>query len=447
MNYALASAILKGKWAIDPSFAINALQTIVPGILANNPVSPIDKTSFEPIIYSPSAADSLRMGKWSSLDGAPDGSVAIIPLKGALMKDDQECGPVGMATLGNYFMRAEKASNISAIVLHVDSPGGTVDGTSDLANIIAASTKPVVTFVDGLMASAALWIGLQAKEVFASNNFAEVGSVGVMMSFMDVIPAYEKKGAKYHQIVSTLSPDKVKMYNDLRAGNYDDYRKFQLDPLAEEFHRVVKTVRPSVTEDLLTGSVFFSKDVMGKFVDKIGTLQDAIDRAAELSRQKSQPASISKPSNNKKSSAMKNYALIVALLGVASLEADSEGFISLNAEQLDSIEAALANLDKAKADLTAANDNLASVTTERDSARTSLTDITAKHDTAAAALVTANETIAELRKRVPGAEGAQHHGKAEGAETELTAEAEQALLKNMSIADRKAYLEKRDSKN
>lgn len=452
MNYALVSAILNGKWAVDPLFAINAYESIIPALFKGGVFNNDQIQAFESDrIITSAGITGVLVSRDTNYDNMPKGSVAIIYVSGPMMKSDGPCGMVGTTTIGERITKALNHPNVSGVIAFGDTPGGTVDGTNDLANIVNNASKPVLTFISGTLASAGVWGLIGATEVWANDNFSEVGSIGVLLNFWDHIPAQEREGSKFHLIESSLSPDKTKMFKDLRAGNYDDYRKLQLDPLAEEFHRVVKKARPNVTEEHLTGKMFFAKDVMGIFVDKIGTLNQAIDRVTELAQiknsQKSNPASNSKPSNNKKSSEMKNYVLMAALLAVASFESDSEGFVSLNAEQLDAIEAALANLNQANADLTAANDNLASVTTERDSARTSLTDITAKHDTAAADLVTANETIAELRKRVPGAEGAQHHGKVEGAEPKLTAEAEQALLKNMSIVERKAYLEKRDSKN
>lgn len=448
MSYRLASAILKGKWAIDPLFALNAFGTIIPNIISGAAIQSKEDPSAEPVIFSPSAnsADGYYINRWTDLDKIPAGSVALIQVKGTLMKDNQECGPVGMATLGQRFITAHNHQNIVAIVLDVDSPGGTVDGTEDFANIIRSAVKPVVGFVNGLAASAALWIVSQARQVVANNLFAEIGSVGVLMQFWDVIPAYEKEGYKYHQIISSLSPDKVKMFNDLRAGKYDDYRKFQLDPLAEHFQSVIREVRPNVKDEHLTGKVFFAKDVMDVFVDKIGTINDAINLAVELAREQSNSQS-SNNSNNYSSKAkqMKNFVLLAALMG-AALEADAEGFMSFNEEQLDKIESALAELDKAKADLTTANTSLTTVKSQLDTANGSITTITAERDTAKSDLTAANATIEDLRKRVPGAESANHKGKTEVTETIEDDAAEQKKLGEMSMAERVAYIEARDKK-
>jgi ClpP class serine protease len=98
-------------------------------------------------------------------------------------------------------------------------PGGTVDGTEALANSVKSVEKPVVTFVDGLMASAAFWVGSQADEIIASTDTDEIGSVGVLLSFADLQPYWESLGIKFHKLVASTSPDKTKIWEDLRTGS------------------------------------------------------------------------------------------------------------------------------------------------------------------------------------------------------------------------------------
>ena len=269
MKFSLLSSLIRGKWLIEPLFAIEAhrvIGDIMAGQLAISPEKPMMNLTYK------SSAGSEKSS----------GMVAVIGLKGTLLKDDQECGPEGMATVGRYLQQADKNTNIDAIVLHIDSPGGTVDGTEQLANIVKSIQKPVITYVDGLMASAALWVGSSADEVWASSDTDEVGSVGVLLSFADVQPLWEARGVKFHKVVSTYSPDKTKLFDDLMAGNYDGYRQEFLDPIALKFQSAVRSNRPAVQDEHLTGKVFLAKDVMGVFVDRIGTIDQAIARALEL---------------------------------------------------------------------------------------------------------------------------------------------------------------------
>ena len=270
MKFSLLSSLIRGKWLIEPLFAIEAHKVI--GDLMNGQLVIASEKPMMNLTYKASTGEKEKTS----------GMVAVIGLKGTLLKDDQDCGPEGMASIGRYLQQADKNTNIDAIVLHIDSPGGTVDGTEALANIVKNIRKPVVSYVDGLMASAALWVGSSADEIWASSDTDEVGSVGVLLSFADVQPMWEARGIKFHKIVSSYSPDKTKLFDDLMAGNYEGYRQEFLDPIAVKFQSAVRANRPAVRDEHLTGKVYLAKDVMGVFVDRIGTIEQAITRALEL---------------------------------------------------------------------------------------------------------------------------------------------------------------------
>jgi signal peptide peptidase SppA len=87
--------------------------------------------------------------------------------------------------------------SVKAIVLDVDSPGGSVFGVQELAEVILAAreVKPVIAVANHLMASAAYWIGAAASEVVAAPS-AMVGSVGVVVVHMDESKMLEKIGVK-----------------------------------------------------------------------------------------------------------------------------------------------------------------------------------------------------------------------------------------------------------
>jgi protease-4 len=217
----------------------------------------------------------------------------------------------------------------------------------DLAEIVSNTSKPIIAFADGLMASAAIWIGSAANEVIASNNKAQVGSIGVMMSFADLQPAYEAIGVKFHSIVADQSKDKNALFEAVRAGKYDDYRKEVLNPLAADFIAAIKQNRPGVKDDQLTGKVFFAESVVGSLVDSIGNFDYAVQRASELADQhkKELDSQTKKPVSMKK-----QYANVNQLLEVEQLEAQEEG-VFLNEDQVAAIDTALANGTKAAADL------------------------------------------------------------------------------------------------
>lgn len=111
--------------------------------------------------------------------------VALIPVMGPLMPLSHAtmCGYVrGSDAIAQDFRVAVEDPSIKSIILYVSSPGGAVEGTSELSDAIyhARGTKKITAFVSGLGASAAYWIASAADEIVVSKN-AQVGSVGVLL--------------------------------------------------------------------------------------------------------------------------------------------------------------------------------------------------------------------------------------------------------------------------
>lgn len=372
-SFYFASQLLRGKWLLEPLF-LESQGAIVANYL--NKYTEFQKQ--EPDLMAAFAieaksANGVRYSWYSGFDKAPEGSVAVIRIRGTLMKEDQDCGPIGMESIGEIIKSADEHHNISAIVLHIDSPGGTVDGTEALANIVKGTQKPTVAFIDGMMASAAFWIGSSADERMASTDTDEVGSVGVLSSFGDVQPYWEKLGVKFHTITASTSPDKVKMWEDVRAGKYDEYRKEVLDVIDAKFMNSVRENLPNIKDEHLTAKCYFARDVMGIMVDSIGTLEDAILRASELAQQKQNTAGSNGSQaqtqiSNQKSMSKKYLKIQKALGSQDALELEADGGRTFTSEEMDSLETALAansgeelqgQLDRANLDLQQANQTVA----------------------------------------------------------------------------------------
>lgn len=392
MNYRLASSLLRGAWAIQQEFA----QAHFPFVL--DLIKGVD-TQFEnpaksliPFAVNPVKGESFEYDSDSEeYKDITEGSVFVIPIKGTLMKADQMCGPAGTETLRKHIRKAADNPKIIGGFTWTDSPGGTVDGiellTEDLEYF--KSKKPYIDFVDGLEASAALWCTSPAEYRIASTELDMIGSIGVLMSFWDIIPYYEAQGLKYHQIVSNLSPDKTKMFDDLRKGNYEEYKKKMLDPVAQEFQNTIQRNLPKVSKDQMTGEVYLARDLMGVMVDEIGNMDTAINKVVEL-------AKIRKKSNSNKNAKNMNYKHIAALIAVVGFELDAENMASLTKEQLDKVESALANADKVAAELATSKQALADKITELASAVTgheqAIADLNTKHEEATTTLTTEHTT-------------------------------------------------------
>ena len=140
----LISAILKGKWLIEPNFAISQGHVIA-SILNKQAVIQNPEQDLNSAFAIQSGLSTKTKYSFSNgFDKALKNSIAVISLNGPLMKNDMECGPLGMASIGNILKAADQHPNIDAIVLKIDSPGGTVDGTETLGTIVKISKNQLL---------------------------------------------------------------------------------------------------------------------------------------------------------------------------------------------------------------------------------------------------------------------------------------------------------------
>lgn len=144
---------------------------------------------------------SARAARKESVQQVQQGGIAVLPLYGALMQRANMVSDLsgGGATSTQQFTRAlrEALANpaVESIVIDIDSPGGSVFGTPELASEIyrARAQKPIIGIANSLCASAAYWIGSQCSELYCTPS-GQVGSIGVYQCHVDMSKAMEKEG-------------------------------------------------------------------------------------------------------------------------------------------------------------------------------------------------------------------------------------------------------------
>lgn len=126
--------------------------------------------------------------------------VGVISIKGSLTNRDawynRYMGVTSYADIRRAMIYAAKQPDIKAILLDIDSGGGSVSGVGDTGNLIRTidtSVKPVYAFSDGVMCSAAYWLGCSAREVYSS-NVSTVGSIGVIATHMEYSKMLKEQG-------------------------------------------------------------------------------------------------------------------------------------------------------------------------------------------------------------------------------------------------------------
>ncbi|HYH69212.1 MAG TPA: S49 family peptidase [Urbifossiella sp.] len=150
------------------------------------------------------AAKAVPAQPTQRVGGSGKPQVAVVPVVGTLMKGQSSLGGSSTVALRQEIRALAADPAVSAIVLAIDSPGGTVAGTAALAADIKAArrAKPVVAQIEDLGASAAYWLASQATAVFANEKTALVGSIGTLQTVTDSSAAAERDGVKVYRFAT-----------------------------------------------------------------------------------------------------------------------------------------------------------------------------------------------------------------------------------------------------
>lgn len=193
------------------------------------------------------------------------GMVAIIPVVGPMSKRG-DWRMASMRSIGRSVRHAATNPRVRAILLDVDSPGGTVDGTEELAEEIraAAGAKPLYAYANGLMASAAYWLASAARTIAAPAT-AQIGSIGVLMVHWEVSRLAENMGVSFNVITAgkykAMGNSVEPLTDEARA-----YLQSGIDALYELFLDAVATGRKVDRKNALgmaDGKVFLAAEALG----------------------------------------------------------------------------------------------------------------------------------------------------------------------------------------
>jgi signal peptide peptidase SppA len=220
-------------------------------------------------------------------------SVAVIPIVGAITQRGSWFGP-GAEDYQQAIKQAVGDSQVSALALEIDSPGGEVYGVQELGATIseAKASKPVVAVANAQMASASYWLGSQATELWVTPS-GEVGSVGVIAVHEDWSRALDQEGVTVSLITAgegkgegnPFQPLDEESRSSLEAAVGRYYTAFVAD--VAKGRMVSRDVVRSEWKALMYGA---KEAVANKMADAVGTRDEAIMRAASLARTKASTA-------------------------------------------------------------------------------------------------------------------------------------------------------------
>ena len=207
-------------------------------------------------------------------------SVAVVEMEGAI-------GPrIKVAEYVKLFRHLEVSESVRAVVLDIDSPGGSAPGSNYLYLAVKSLTakKPVIAFIRGIGASGAYMLACPATKIVAIPS-AIIGSIGVISMRPMVYEALERIGV---QMTVTKSDRLKDMGSMFREATEEERKKEQdlVDDLYDQFLEIVAEGRgmdKTRAKELATGEVFTARRCVDLgLVDELGDLERAIDLAAGL---------------------------------------------------------------------------------------------------------------------------------------------------------------------
>jgi signal peptide peptidase SppA len=274
MNHRNVLDVLTAPWAIQPEKLVE-IQSIYATRLRGET---IDIKAIEADIGRP--LDN-QPKPYTVIDG-----VAVLPLFGVISKRmnlfSQISGGVSTEMAIRDFNAAMEDPQVRTIVLQIDSPGGTVDGTQALADLVyqARGVKRVVALADGLMASAAYWIGSAAERIYMTDNTTHVGSIGVVTSHTDISGAEAKAGRKTTEIYAGKYKRIDSNYEPLTNAG-EAYLQQQVDYIYSVFVNSVARNRgtsvDAVLKNMADGRIFIGQQAIDAgLVDGVSTLDELV---------------------------------------------------------------------------------------------------------------------------------------------------------------------------
>lgn len=264
--------IIDGPWAITPEM-LHEIRSIYAKHLRGEK---IDIQAVEARVGKPL---DKKEQTYDVIDGT-----AIIPIEGVIAKKmnmfSRISGGVSTQLIERDIREALNDKEVRQIILYIDSPGGTVDGTFELANFIFENRgkKPIISYTDGMMHSAAYAIGSAADKVFISGDTAAVGSIGVVTAHEDISKWEEKIGVKTTEIYAGRYKRIASEYAPLSAEGFITIKE-RIDYLYSIFINTVAKFRGVSPDDVLTK---MSTDVKPYFIGQQAITAGLVDGISTL---------------------------------------------------------------------------------------------------------------------------------------------------------------------
>lgn len=444
----LYEILTEKKWMISPDFVHGIRKALEQNLNAHAvyerpaptcgfvTVNAADGSIYYPEEYQISEDGKQVRGQWA-LDSSNDDAqnfpfVSVLTVDGPITRNGGGCS-YGSIDHRNMMIKAANHPLCRGHIFIINTPGGSAWAKNDYEqaiNYARSQGQPVIAFIDGMCASAGMYLASLCDERYYMHPKDEIGCIGVMASFYTQADGSKNQftDETYHELYDPESFDKNREFRDIANDGDSEKLVKELGELGVEFRADVKKACPAAKDEHLHGKVFDAEEVKGILMDdqsdffscvkrcfalyngtaepivrkpsddedeSQGSLNEPSDHPAHDPQLEPDKASSAKKENHQhtihqKSINMANYPKINAACGMQDgqqIEVKEEGAF-MNAPLLDTLEAHLTSQEQAVADA-----KQKATTVEQ-----SLADLQAKHDALAETIAQKDEEIKNLKE-------------------------------------------------
>lgn len=437
----LFEILTEKKWMVSPDFVHGIRKSLEHNLNTHAAFSKPEKNCgyvsekladgslYYPEEYQISEDGSRVKGNWALAYDANDGGqdfpfVSVLTVDGPITRNGGGCS-YGSIDHRDMMMRAADHPLCRGHVFVINTPGGSAWAKNDYQQAIEyarSKGQPVIAFIDGLCASAGMYLAALCDERYYMHPKNEIGCIGVMAAFYTEADGSTNKytNETYHELYDPESFDKNRAYRDIANDGKDAELIKELAELGVEFRADVKKACPGATDAHLHGKMFDAEDVIGILMDAQSDFFSTIKRAFDLYSGEAEPikrtvaaptqpavktdANTTATNTNTNIVNMEKYPLINAACGLQAGEiAVTEEGAYMNASLLDSLEANMKaseqKVTNAEQKATEAENALAALQSKFDELSAQLTAAIEAKEVAENALTKANEAHSnELEK-------------------------------------------------
>lgn len=444
----LYEILTEKKWMISPDFVHGIRKALEQNLNAHAvyerpaptcgfvTVNAADGSIYYPEEYQISEDGKQVRGQWA-LDSSNDDAqnfpfVSVLTVDGPITRNGGGCS-YGSIDHRNMMIKAANHPLCRGHIFIINTPGGSAWAKNDYEqaiNYARSQGQPVIAFIDGMCASAGMYLASLCDERYYMHPKDEIGCIGVMASFYTQADGSQNQftDETYHELYDPESFDKNREFRDIANDGDSEKLVKELGELGVEFRADVKKACPAAKDEHLHGKVFDAEEVKGILMDDQSDFFSCVKRCFALYNGTAEPivrkpsddenetkGSLNEPSDHpahdpqlepdkassekkenhqhtihQKSINMANYPKINAACGMQDgqqIEVKEEGAF-MNAPLLDTLEAHLASQEQAVAD----------AKQKATTAEQSLADLQAKHDALAETIAQKDEEIKNLKE-------------------------------------------------